>query len=56
MDPFCVHPTVTANHPYGLNINKAIQQFCGEDDKLKLWEKKDPPKLSSELSPGVPTR
>jgi hypothetical protein len=41
LDPFCVHPTVKAEHPWGLTINKAIQLFCGEGDKLKLWKKRE---------------
>jgi hypothetical protein len=44
MDPFCTHPTVRADHRYGLNINKAIQRYCGDGDKLKLWEAKNPPR------------
>ncbi len=42
MDPFCVHPTVKAKHPIGLNISTAIRDFCGEGDKLKLWKKREP--------------
>ena len=40
MEPFCAHPTVTAQHPYGLVIGKAIERFCGEGNSLKLWEKR----------------
>jgi len=35
MDPFCVHPEVKKYHPWGLNLNKAISTFCGEDLKLR---------------------
>lgn len=41
MDPYCVHPTVKIYHRYGVNISKAIRDFCGEggdSDKLKLHE------------------
>lgn len=41
MDPYCVHPTLKAEHPDGLNIGKAIQRFCGDNTgKLTLWEKR----------------
>jgi hypothetical protein len=40
MDPYCTHPKVVAKHPIGLNINKAIQHYCGDGDKLTLWERR----------------
>jgi hypothetical protein len=42
MEPYCVHPTVSASHPYGLLIDSAIKRFCGDGDKLKLWEPRKP--------------
>lgn len=42
LDPYCVHPTVTADHRYGLNINLAIQRYCGDGDKLKFWKPRPP--------------
>ena len=42
MDPYCVHPTVKKDHPYGLTLNAAIQRYCGEGDKLKLWGPRQP--------------
>jgi TPP-dependent indolepyruvate ferredoxin oxidoreductase alpha subunit len=41
-EPFCTHPTVQAKHPYGLVIDQAITNFCGDGDTLKLWEKREP--------------
>lgn len=38
MDPFCVHPKVLEYFRYGVNLSKAITDFCGED--LKLREEK----------------
>jgi hypothetical protein len=38
MDPYCVHPKVLENHPYGYGINHAIRETCGTD--LNLWEKR----------------
>ncbi len=43
MDPFCAHPTVTAKHRYGLNINYAIKDFCEDTEgNLTLWKKRKP--------------
>lgn len=39
MDPYCASPTVLEKHPYGLNINRAIEMFCG--DELKLREPRE---------------
>jgi predicted metal-binding protein len=39
MDPFCTHPKVLEIHRYGVNLNKAISNFCGED--LNLREEKE---------------
>lgn len=36
MDPFCMHPEVAKLHPFGLNLNAAIDKFCGEDLKLRV--------------------
>ena len=36
LEPYCTHPTVSKDYPYGLNINYAIQDYCGEGNKLKL--------------------
>ena len=35
LDPFCVHPKVLENHNWGLNINTAIENFCGQTLKLR---------------------
>ena len=35
MDPFCVNPAVRIYHRHGLNLSKAIAEFCGEDLKLR---------------------
>jgi predicted metal-binding protein len=40
MAPFCSYPEVLKIHPWGVNLNKAISAFCGED--LKLREPMDP--------------
>jgi predicted metal-binding protein len=31
----CVHPNVLEFHRHGVNLNKAITAFCGEDLKLR---------------------
>ena len=36
MGPYCAHPNVTADHPYGLNLNQAVQIHCGPDLKLRV--------------------
>ena len=36
MAPYCSHPNVTLDHPYGLNINEAIRIHCGPDLKLRV--------------------
>lgn len=41
MDPYCVHPNVVVYHRYGVNISKAIADFCGDGDNLKLREKRE---------------
>jgi predicted metal-binding protein len=35
MDPFCTHPEVARYHRWGLNLNKAVSEFCGENLKLR---------------------
>ncbi len=35
MDPYCTHPKVLEFFRYGVNISKAINDFCGEDLKLR---------------------
>lgn len=35
LDPYCVHPKVLEQRPHGLNINSAIQDFCGENLDLR---------------------
>jgi hypothetical protein len=44
MEPYCAHPKVKAGtqaldegrkFPWGLNINTAIEFFCGQDLKLR---------------------
>ena len=30
LEPFCTQETVLAKHPYGLNINHAVKDYCGE--------------------------
>jgi hypothetical protein len=35
LDPFCVHPAVVRKHIYGLNLNQAIEHFCGSDLSLR---------------------
>ena len=35
MDPFCTHPEVARYHRWGLNLSKAISEFCGEDLRLR---------------------
>ena len=37
MDPYCVHPTVVKDNPYGLNISKALKLYCDH----KLWQERD---------------
>ncbi len=39
MSPYCVHPKVLEFHRYGVNLTKAITDFCGEE--LKLREAKE---------------
>jgi hypothetical protein len=40
-DPYCAHPKVLAVHPIGVNISKAIRNFCGNaGGELMLWEKR----------------
>lgn len=34
-DPNCVHPKVLEYFRYGVNLNKAIADFCGDDLKLR---------------------
>lgn len=41
MDPYCAEPSVTEGHPYGLNLNSAIKEFCGPDLRLRK-ERKTP--------------
>lgn len=38
-DPYCVHPEVKKFHRYGVNLSKAVADFCGDD--LKLREPKE---------------
>lgn len=35
MNPYCVHPKVKEFHRYGVNLTKAITDFCGDDLKLR---------------------
>jgi predicted metal-binding protein len=35
MNPFCTHAEVTRYHRWGLNLSKAIAEFCGENLKLR---------------------
>lgn len=35
LEPFCTNPAVTVYHRHGLNLNKAIAEFCGQDLKLR---------------------
>ena len=35
MDPFCVHPIVLKVYNIGLNINTAINDYCGENLELR---------------------
>jgi hypothetical protein len=35
MSPFCVHPEVLKFFRYGVNLTKAVAEFCGEDLKLR---------------------
>jgi len=46
MDPFCTHPEVLVYHRWGLNLNKAVSEFCGEDLKLRV-----PKEEASEKTP-----
>ncbi len=36
MSPFCWEPTVLEARPEGLNLNSAIQDFCGPELKLRV--------------------
>ena len=38
-DPYCVHPNIKIYHRYGVNLPKAVSEFCGVD--LKLREPKE---------------
>lgn len=43
MDPYCIHPNVAKEHPYGLVLhNPKIGKFC-EREKLPLWEPREGP-------------
>jgi predicted metal-binding protein len=46
MDPFCTHSEVTKYHRYGLNLNKAISEFCGEDLKLREAKEEEKEKVN----------
>ena len=41
MAPYCSHPNVTLDHPYGLNINEAIKLHCGPNLKLREERKQE---------------
>ncbi len=36
LDPFCTEPTVLVKYRYGLNLNTAIQDYCGPELKLRV--------------------
>lgn len=38
MDPFCVHPSVTKEHPHGLYIRSARPKYCDG----RLWTERKP--------------
>jgi hypothetical protein len=35
LEPFCVHPKVREENYWGLGLNSAIRDFCGQDLKLR---------------------
>ena len=41
MEPFCAHPSVLVYHRYGVNLNKAISDFCGTDLRLREDDEKE---------------
>jgi hypothetical protein len=41
MDPYCVHPKVKEFHRHGVNLTKAITDFCGEDLNLREEREKE---------------
>ena len=36
MGPYCAEPSVLEKHTYGLNINYAIKDYCGQDLQLRV--------------------
>lgn len=53
MAPYCVAPDVLKEWPNGVNINMAIDRFCGPD--LSLWKQREPRKIicKARLAPGA---
>jgi hypothetical protein len=41
MNPYCVHAKVLEFHKYGVNLSKAVSEFCGEDLKLREEKKEE---------------
>jgi len=36
MSPYCVEPSVLEKYTYGLKINCAIQDYCGQELRLRV--------------------
>lgn len=41
-DPYCIEPSVKAQHSIGLGINQAVEFFCCKEGKLSLFEPRRP--------------
>lgn len=40
MEPYCVHPLIVKKFSYGLNINKALKDFCRINEVNTLYKKR----------------